>query len=296
MRSILTGLLCFIQACLFFGCDLPGERKGVPVWGAVTLRRTCATWEEQSKIHQDAFPNLAGTMLEVGVYPGSPHPIPGFRYHAPHKLDTLIRHLKTDQLPYLIAFHWPEASFPRIKKDHIQQTLAEISSLLIRCRHYPPDKLIFSGRWINTPLATPILAEFLQETENAFPALQGQIVLAAPPKDITDNFPWELGDHVGILYPNRVDTLQENWFRSANQQIGKQLVKHRKSAMVFNPKLPPNSMGRIFKRGLSFWDRKVAISGIVLNEFYCPYSESEAPAPPSEQFHEYLKSYLEISP
>ena len=288
----ILAIVCFIN----FGCQPKLERKGVPVWVGISIGEDC---EAKNFIAQKEvfkyFP-LAGLQIEVPLEVNGSENAGVIKYYEDHALDTLVRYLRIDEIPFSLAFNLENPRNVSLERIDWKKYFTSISGILLRTFEYPPQQIIFMGEWVNPQLPDSFLTAYIDQIDENFEPFKGEIIYGFYPEMLHDSIDWETPDKIGIRFTQSPEENAIPYYQKTNKAISQKLMEWQKPGIVLQTNLIGEEKLNTFKYQLRYWDEKTKLDGIVLNSLYCDLSlaekESYFALGKDDDFLAFLKNYF----
>ncbi len=164
---------------LFLNLLSPDSASETRVWTGIRLNDNCQSHQWLYRLEELPNAGLAGIMIELVVDPQDPGPAAGYRYYLPHPIDTFVRVLNKQQIPYGIhTILLPEKD--TISDERLQDLLTDLSGLLLRSSPYPPQWLLFSGPWTDSAWHRGAFLTFTNSIRDSWEPFEGPVWFASP--------------------------------------------------------------------------------------------------------------------
>ena len=299
MNRLILSFLLVSASFILSHCSAPLERQAVPVYAGISIDSTAACPRSTLAQNRDIqhASHLRGWSVEIPMLIRKEEATNAFVYYEGHSLDTLLSLLAEKDIPYILNFSLQNPFALQPEEISPDRYLTDVTGLLLRTSHYPPEVIGFMGSFLDKNLMGDRLSTLVREMKKGLPSFSGQIVFAGVPEVLAaPGFDWDTPDAVGILYLPPGNQVIKPYFRDINQRLSPLFIYHQKPLYILQSNLVGDEKLLVFKNQLRFWEPEVDVQGIVLNSLYCHVSLIDSVTPFSlandRAFGTYLQEYV----
>lgn len=276
MRFSCLQIAVFAAICMaYMGCEVKLERENIPLWLGIQLEpeASCSatSWEANEKIHERF--HAVGWVIEVPVFIPA-HDSNRIRIPAYQEINRSLANFRN--LSVQTCLHFSLQNPFRIQADGLAQAkYIQLIEGYLQKLAYPPEKLMFSGFWIQEKA-------FQQALRNQFPSWKATLpattfYLAGRHESLlSDLIDWDENYELAVIHDAPPDEMYKPYFREINQALSKKALAHNKSLFIAQSNLLGDQKLLLYKNQLRFWDESVKLEGLVINSLYCTSSLADS--------------------
>jgi hypothetical protein len=164
----------------------------------------------------------------------------------------------------------------RVRGNQIQfnRYSSQIDSILA-ILPFSPDKLMFSGFWIQDSAFQQALIQQFPKWKKRHP--HSTCYIAGRHESLlADVIDWEGNYELAVIHDAPPDEVFKPYFRKVNGALSEKALKHNRSLFIAQSNLLGEQKLLLFKNQLRFWDEQVIIEGLTINSLYCTSSLADS--------------------
>ncbi len=284
-------LIFAVFLLLLASCEVRLEREAIPLWLGIQLETesSCSaeTWQANAEI-QELY-QAHGWTVEIPIFIPLADSLP-IRY--PDSLAIVSAFQEMKNISPHIALHFLLQNPFSINEDQIPtSSYLQIVDSILTLLPYSPEKLLFSGYWIQAPgMRTTMLQQF-PNWKKQLPTTE--IYLAGRPDLLlSESISWDSNYELAVKYDAPPDEQFKPHFRSVNQTLSAKALAHKKKIFIAQTNILGDQKLLLFKNQLRFWEDNVELEGLTINSLYCTTSLADSStrfgAAKDKDFLEYL--------